>query len=125
MKLLLDTHAALWFLAGDDRLSRDRATSPDRRQQPRAAQRRGGLGDCDQARASASSPCRDEYLTLLLSAGVTPLAVSVEHAGAVAQLPPHHRDPFDRMLVAQATFEGAALVSGDAALRDYGIPLIW
>ena len=67
----------------------------------------------------------DEYLSVLLAAGVTPLSMSVEHAAAVERLPPHHRDPFDRMLVAQASLEGAALVSGDAALREYGVPLIW
>jgi PIN domain nuclease of toxin-antitoxin system len=51
--------------------------------------------------------------------------VSLEHAAAVEQLPPHHRDPFDRMLVAQARSEGAALVSRDAALRSYGVTLVW
>ena len=48
---------------------------------------------------------------------IQPLPVSVEHAAAVERLPPHHRDPFDRMLVAQAQLEGAALVSTDDALR--------
>jgi PIN domain nuclease of toxin-antitoxin system len=51
--------------------------------------------------------------------------VSVDHAAAVAHLPPHHRDPFDRMLVAQAAVEGAALVSRDDALRPYDVTLIW
>jgi PIN domain nuclease of toxin-antitoxin system len=124
VKLLLDTHAALWFLAGDDRLSetaRRHLTDDSNRVLLSAAV----VWEIAIKRALGKLTVPDEYLTLLLSAGVTPLAVSVEHAGAVAQLPPHHRDPFDRMLVAQATFEGAALVSGDAALRHYGIPLIW
>jgi PIN domain nuclease of toxin-antitoxin system len=67
----------------------------------------------------------DEYLSLLLDAGVQPLAVTVAHAAAVEQLPPHHRDPFDRMLISQARAEGAALVSRDDALRPYGVTLIW
>ena len=67
----------------------------------------------------------DEYLTLLLDAGVQPLAVSVEHAAAVDRLPNHHRDPFDRMLVCQAGIEGAALISRDEALRPYGVTLVW
>jgi PIN domain nuclease of toxin-antitoxin system len=66
-----------------------------------------------------------EYLALLLGAGVQPLAVSVEHASAVELLPWHHRDPFDRMLVAQAGIEGAALVSRDPALVPYGVTLVW
>jgi len=43
----------------------------------------------------------------------------------VERLPWHHRDPFDRLLVAQATLEGAAVVSGDAALRPYDVTLVW
>lgn len=66
-----------------------------------------------------------EYLSLLLDAGVHPLAVSVEHAAVVEHLPPHHSDPFDRMLVSQATVEGGALVSRDDALRPYEVTLIW
>ena len=66
----------------------------------------------------------EEYLSLLLGAGVQTLAMTVEHA-AVDDLPRHHRDPFDRMLVAQAAIEGAALVSCDEALRPYGVTLIW
>jgi PIN domain nuclease of toxin-antitoxin system len=124
VKLLLDTHAALWFLAGDDRLSepaRHHLTDDSNRVLLSAAV----VWEIAIKRALGKLVVPDEYLTLLLTAGVTPLAVSVEHAAAVEQLPPHHRDPFDRMLVAQAMGEGAALVSGDAVLREYGVPLIW
>ena len=62
---------------------------------------------------------------MLLDAGVLPLPVTVEHAAAVERLPWHHRDPFDRMLVAQALVEGAALVSRDEALQDYGVSVVW
>jgi len=51
--------------------------------------------------------------------------VSVAHAAAVEHLPPHHRDPFDRMLVAQADIERGALISRDDALRPYDVALIW
>jgi PIN domain nuclease of toxin-antitoxin system len=61
----------------------------------------------------------EEYLSLLLEAGVQPLAVSVAHAAGVAQLPPHHRDPFDRLLVAQALTEPARLYTADPALPPY------
>jgi PIN domain nuclease of toxin-antitoxin system len=67
----------------------------------------------------------DEYLRLLLGAGVQPLGVSVEHAAAVERLPWHHYNPFDGMLVAQAVVEGPALVSRDDALRANGMPLFW
>jgi PIN domain nuclease of toxin-antitoxin system len=61
----------------------------------------------------------------LLDGGAQPLAVTVDHAAEVERLPWHHRDPFDRILVAQATVEGAAIVSRDERLRPYGIPLVW
>lgn len=124
MKLLLDTHAALWFLSGDDRLGENA--------------RRHLTDDANRVLLSAAVVCEiaikrslgklvvpDEYLSLLLGAGVQPLAVSVEHASAVERLPPHHRDPFDRMLVSQATIEGGVLISADDALRPYDIALIW
>ena len=67
----------------------------------------------------------EEYQTLLLGAGVQALPITIDHAAAVERLPPHHRDPFDRMLVAQALGEGAAIVSRDEILRRYGVTLIW
>ena len=47
------------------------------------------------------------------------------HADAAGALPLHHRDPFDRMLIAQAIAEGAALVSADPAMRAYEVPVVW
>lgn len=57
--------------------------------------------------------------------GFRELAISVTHAEAVLALPFHHRDPFDRMLVAQARSEGLALVSRDPLLSPYGVPVVW
>jgi PIN domain nuclease of toxin-antitoxin system len=62
---------------------------------------------------------------LLLDAGVQPLAVSVAHAAGAERLPPHHRDPFDRMLVSQAIIERAALISRDDELRPYDLTIVW
>lgn len=61
----------------------------------------------------------------LLNGGAVPLPVTVEHAAAAGSLPWHHRDPFDRMLVAQTLTEDASLVSRDDAFHRYGIPLVW
>jgi PIN domain nuclease of toxin-antitoxin system len=124
LKLLLDTHAALWFLSGDDRLStsaRQHLTDPANRVLLSAAV----VWEIAIKRALGKITVPDEYLALLLNAGVGALAVSVEHAAAVERLPPHHRDPFDRMLVAQAIAEGAAVVTRDEALRRYGVTLVW
>jgi PIN domain nuclease of toxin-antitoxin system len=124
LKLLLDTHAALWFLSGDDRLgehARRHLTDDTNRVLLSAAV----VWEISIKRSLGKLVVPDDYLSLLLDAGVQPLAVSVAHAAAVEHLPPHHRDPFDRMLVSQATVEGGALISRDDALRPYDITLIW
>ena len=124
MRLLLDTHAALWFLAGDERLSaaaKEHLTDGSNRVLLSAVV----VWEVAIKRSLGKLTVPERYLSLLLDAGVQPLPVSLEHAAAVEQLPPHHRDPFDRMLIAQAGIEGAALVSRDQALRPYGITLIW
>lgn len=51
--------------------------------------------------------------------------IASEHALAAADLPPLHRDPFDRMLVAQAMLEGLVLVTADEAVRQFGTPIQW
>jgi PIN domain nuclease of toxin-antitoxin system len=124
VKLLLDTHAALWFLSGDGRLgenARRQLTDDTNRILLSAAV----VWEVAVKRALGKLTVPDEYLSLLLDAGVQPLAVNLAHAAAVEHLPPHHRDPFDRMLVSQARAEDAALVSGDEALRPYDVTLIW
>lgn len=59
-----------------------------------------------------------------VDSGFLELAVTFRHAARVAILPPHHRDPFDRLLVAQAEEEGLVLVTRDPAFRPYGIRLV-
>ena len=61
---------------------------------------------------------------LLHTHGMTELPVTIRHGEAVRNLPPHHRDPFDRLLVAQAIVEGLILVTGDRQLLRYGIPIL-
>ena len=53
------------------------------------------------------------------------LPITARHALLAASLPNHHRDPFDRLLVAQAMVEGATLVTADHLLPPYGVPLLW
>jgi PIN domain nuclease of toxin-antitoxin system len=53
------------------------------------------------------------------------LAITLSHIEAIESLPHHHRDPFDRMLIAQATVEGLRLVSCDNEIAQYGVPLLW
>lgn len=124
MKLLLDTHAALWWLAGDERIGEEAAAQllDDTNQVLLSA---AVVWEVAIKRSLGKLEAPDDFATILLGAGVHPLAVSVEHAARVERLPWHHRDPFDRLLVAQATIERATLVSRDDRLHAYGVPLVW
>lgn len=58
-------------------------------------------------------------------AAIRLLPVAIEHIDALSRLPNHHRDPFDRLLVAQAIHEGLTLVSADQAIAKYAAPILW
>jgi PIN domain nuclease of toxin-antitoxin system len=66
-----------------------------------------------------------DLLAQLERAGVDLLAITPRHADRVATLPMHHRDPFDRLLVAQADVDGLVLVSADTELSEYGVEVLW
>lgn len=124
MKLLLDTQAALWWLSDDDRLG------------PACADL---LGDASNdvllsdavawevavKRSTGELEAPVGFAAILIGAGANALPVTIAHVEAAGLLAWHHRDPFDRMLVAQATVEQAVLVSDDEALVPYGVPLAW
>jgi PIN domain nuclease of toxin-antitoxin system len=124
LRLLLDTHAVLWFLADDERLGEDarRELSDD---DNRVLLSAAVVWEIAIKRSLHKLEVTADYLSLLLGAGAETLPIGIDHAAAVERLPWHHRDPFDRMLVAQAEVERATLVSGDPALRPYGVPIIW
>jgi PIN domain nuclease of toxin-antitoxin system len=124
LKLLLDTHAALWWLTGDERFGREaeRQLIDDTNQILLSA---AVVWEVAIKRSLGKLQAPEDFAPMLLGAGIQALAVSLEHAGSVEHLPWHHRDPFDRMLVAQASIEKAAVVSRDEALRPYGVTLIW
>jgi len=67
----------------------------------------------------------DDLPDALAAGAYLPLAISVEHAVAAARLPPHHRDPFDRMLVAQALVDGLTIVTGDPRIARYDVAVLW
>lgn len=67
-----------------------------------------------------------QYVSERLAAvGHRPLAISVEHAVALADLPVHHKDPFDRILIAQAQVEGLTLVTADEKIKAYAVSILW
>jgi PIN domain nuclease of toxin-antitoxin system len=66
-----------------------------------------------------------DLLEQLERAGLDLLPITARHADRVGTLPMHHRDPFDRLLLAQADVDGLALVTADERLGDYGVELVW
>lgn len=118
MRILLDTHLLLWALGAPAKL-------------PARARKAIAGGDVFVSAASIweisikaglgkLSADPDEVLAALGPAGFTELPVTGQHAARVAGLPPLHRDPFDRLLIAQALVEPMQLLTNDAALAPYG-----
>jgi len=124
LKLLLDTRTVLWFLGGDARLS-DTARRHLTDDSNRVLLSAVVVWEIAVKRSLGKLLLPEEYLDVLLDAGIQPLPISIAHAAAVERLPRHHRDPFDRLLVAQASVELATVVSRDDALRPYDVTLIW
>ena len=125
MSHLLDTHPFVWFLVDPKRIpGRLMAilTDPSRVVYVSAvavweATIKAGLG-------KLSLPL-DELEAAIAAAGFAVLPVTVAHALEVRHLPPLHRDPFDRLLVAQARHERLTLVTRDAAIRRYPVDTLW
>lgn len=127
MTLLVDTHAFLWFMAGDRRLS---ATARRALEQGEGAWWLSAASVWELSikaslkRLVLPAPAA-EYIAEKVQAGLRVLSVEWTHAAAVERLPFHHRDPFDRLLVAQAQAERLAVVTGDAVFRKYGLRVVW
>lgn len=123
--VLLDTHAALWLVASSKRLSpRVRALVTGSEQQLVVSA--VSLWEVATKRSLGKLDAPVDLSRRLAGLGaIELLPISPLHAEAVGELPWHHRDPFDRMLVAQAQVEGVSIVSADPALAQYGVDVIW
>ena len=124
MRLLLDTHAALWWLAGDDRIGAD-AERQLCDETNRVLLSAAVIWEVAIKRSLGKLKAPADLAATLIGAGAQPLPITLEHAAALEALPWHHRDPFDRMLVAQALKDGATLISQDQTLDQYGVPRTW
>ena len=127
-RLLLDTHAFLWWLAGDENLS---------------VRARDAIGEeVDSIFVSAASAWEistkyrlgklpgasaivNDLAAVIEGQGFIDLPITVRHAQAAGALPGPHRDPFDRMLIAQALLDDLALVSNERAFGAYGVQQFW
>jgi PIN domain nuclease of toxin-antitoxin system len=122
-RLLLDTHIFLWWRGEPSRLS---------------SRVRDSIATADLVFVSAASAWEaaikvslgrlelpDTIEAGVLASGFEKLLITFSHAERAGGLPPHHRDPFDRMLVAQAQAEGLTLVTHDGLLEPYEVEILW
>jgi PIN domain nuclease of toxin-antitoxin system len=124
MTLLLDTHAFLWFCQGDPGLSATAKTlieDPTNRKLLSMASCweiaiKAGLG-----KLKLGEPSGTYLPTALSRTGFELLPISLAHATSVESLPFHHRDPFDRLLIAQARVEAMPIVSADGVIDAYSV----
>jgi PIN domain nuclease of toxin-antitoxin system len=123
VRLLLDTHVFLWWRANDRRLGRA----------ARIAIAGAGVVFVSAATAWEAAikaalgrlQYPDTVETGVDASGFEKLPITFAHAEHAARLPPHHADPFDRMLVAQADLEGLTLLTHDRRLAPYAAPILW
>ncbi|MGE5281112.1 MAG: type II toxin-antitoxin system VapC family toxin [Chloroflexota bacterium] len=122
---MLDTHVVLWWMAGEhERLGDNAAAAIDA---PDANVLISAVVVWEVAikRRIGKLDAPADLLERLESARIDLLPITARHADRVGTLPMLHRDPFDRLLVAQAEIDGLAVVSADSKLSDYGIEVIW
>lgn len=128
MRVLLDSHALVWLLDGDRRLSkgaREAIEADDAIVCISAAtaweiSTKVRLGKWPEAASLSTS-----LATVMAQFGFVALSVTIDHALTAGLLPGPHRDPFDRMLAAQAAMEGIPLISADPAFRALGTEVLW
>ena len=128
LRLLLDTHALIWWLAGDEALSRRAqeaiaddansvAVSASSAMEVATKYRIGKLPD-------AALLARD-FEAIIADQGFDELPITVHHARLAGEMKIEHKDPFDRLLIAQAQAEDMVLVSNEALFDDFAINRLW
>jgi PIN domain nuclease of toxin-antitoxin system len=128
MRLLLDTQAFLWFVTDDPRLSAPARTAIEDGGNERLLSIasvwemaiKHSIG-----KLAFTEPFGQFVANETAANNINLLPVAVEHTVAVAFLPLHHRDPFDRILVAQAMTDNLPIVSSDEVVDRYAVPRIW
>lgn len=129
MRLLLDTHAFLWWVFADPKLSRAARTAiNDEAQNSVFVSAASAWEIATKYRIGKLSDARvvaEDVSGAIAAEGFNPLAVSVLHAERAGSLAGQHRDPFDRMLIAQAISEDLVFLSNERTFEAYGVKRLW
>ncbi len=123
MTLLVDTHILLWWLSDDPMLpaaAREAISSPDNEVMVSAA----AVWEIAIKKAVGRLEAPDDLLDVLIANDFQTLAITAAHAVLAGVLPPHHSDPFDRMMIAQAQAGDLTLVSVDGRFPQYDVKLL-
>ncbi len=122
MALLLDTHVLLWWEESSPKLGV--ATRAAIRASDTVYVSAASAWEVEIKRGARKLTFRGDFADMIKANDFVELAVRVQHATVLRALAMHHRDPFDRMLVAQSLVEGCTLVTSDRTLGDYGVPIL-
>jgi len=123
VKILLDTHILLWWLADDERLP-SRASNAIENPNTEVVVSAASAWEISIGRAAGRLEAPDDLLNALDANDFGTVAITAAHALAAGRLPPHHSDPFDRVLIAQAQIEGWTRVSVDTRFPLYDVELL-
>lgn len=128
MRLLLDTHTLIWWLAGDEQLplaARQAIADETNEVFVSAASAWEVASKHRLGKSPGAGPLAVDFAREVRAQGFEPLPISLEHGQVAGAFPTNHRDPFDRMLAAQARGEMMALVSNDTVFDELGVTRIW
>lgn len=128
MRLLIDTHALLWFCEGNPNLSTNARSAMEDPSNERFVSHASAWETAIKVsigKLGLMTDYRVIFSGVLAANGFQLLQPAVDHYEALIALPRHHGDPFDRLIIAQAKVEGLSIVTSDEAFLAYGVPLIW
>lgn len=124
-RLLLDTNVVVWLLLGDRESVSAEAVEVLADERNAVSVSAVSVWEIAIKRSLGKLLIEDGWARALTRLGFDPMPVTAEHAEHVEHLPWHHRDPFDRLLIAQASLENSALISADERLSAYDVELLW
>jgi len=128
VRLLLDTHALLWWLDGDRRLSPRARRAISNKSNTVLVSAASAWEITTKARLGKLSGALDvaaDVAGCVASQAFTSLDITILHAQRAGGVPGEHRDPFDRILIAQAQLEDIAVVTDDEVFEEYGVRRFW
>jgi PIN domain nuclease of toxin-antitoxin system len=124
-RLLLDTNVVVWLLLGDREAVSESAQAALMDEDNAISVSAVSVWEIAIKRSLGKLEIDERWAREVTRLDFEPMPVTLQHAEQVEHLPWHHRDPFDRLLVAQAALEGHALVTADARIAAYDVDVVW